>query len=342
MSRPTVAPPGLRSRAKQATSVEHRQTPLSPTIPEEGGVPGRFNNSGTGVPPGIMDLFDQDMDSSSDELESLYGPSHLNDVAFPDSRDGTEVSPEQDQRAITNTWLPWYPLRKKEHAALLLMLGTSRDLMSTAEYTRIRCILKNVLQVDLPDLGHLKNIRKDLKARLGLRVLEQTSPLGNPCFTLSVTDIISQELSNPEVAPNIEFLPEDDKAVIVDRYSQSKKWREDLPPSLRVPMVDVDGEHFYIYEPAQLADSRVVIPVFFYKDELVVWAKCLEVVPNGPGGSHHFRVAREPKFDSATLLDVDVQTFACSFTRIELHNGMKWCNSSATQLLRELVLHGHI
>ncbi|EGG08209.1 uncharacterized protein MELLADRAFT_84994 [Melampsora larici-populina 98AG31] len=329
MSRPTVAPPGLRSRAMQATSAI-QQNPLDPTIPEESGTPGRYNDSGPGVPQGFMDIFDQDMDSSSDELESLYGPSHLNDVAFPDSREssvdldeildgssksdsGTESSPENDQRAITDTCLPWYPLRKKEHAAALLMLGTSRDLMSTAEYTRIRCILKNVLHVDLPDLGHLKNIRKDLKARFGLRVLEQISPLGNPCFTLSVTDIISQELSNPEVAPNIEFLPEDDKAVVVDRFSQSKKWREDLPPSLRVPMVDVDGEHFYIYEPAQLADS---------------------LVSHGPGGSHHFRVAPEPKFDSPTLLDVDVQTFACSFTRIELQNGNKWCDSAATHLLQ--------
>ncbi|KAH9807600.1 hypothetical protein DFH28DRAFT_938119 [Melampsora americana] len=202
--------------------------------------------------------------------------------------------------------------------------------MSTAEYNRLRRILKLVINFHLPEIGHVKDLRRELKDRLGLRVLEKTSPLGNPCFTLSVTDIISQELSNPEVATKIEFFPESDKGVTVDRYSQSKKWREELPPSLRVPMVDVDGQHFYIYEPAQLENARVVVPIFFYKNDLgIVKAKCLEIDSIGP---HDYLIAAESKFDSEVFLDVDVQSFATSFSRIVLWNGQKWCESRARLL----------
>ncbi|KAH9807795.1 hypothetical protein DFH28DRAFT_1001874 [Melampsora americana] len=163
------------------------------------------------------------------------------------------------------------PLRKGKplHAAALLIMGTGRNLMSTSEYNRLRRILKLVINFHLPEIGHVKDLRRELKDRLGLRVLEKTSPLGNPCFTLSVTDIISQELSNPEVASHIEFIPESDKGVTVDRYSQSKKWREELPPRLRVPMNELG----------------------------IVKAKCLEIDSIGP---HDYLIAAESKFESTT------------------------------------------
>lgn len=40
--------------------------------------------------------------------------------------------------------------------------------------------------------GHVKQVRSDLKERLGLRVLSKKSPLGNPIFSLSIKDVISQ------------------------------------------------------------------------------------------------------------------------------------------------------
>ncbi|KAH9808221.1 hypothetical protein DFH28DRAFT_910504 [Melampsora americana] len=109
-----------------------------------------------------------------------------------------------------------------------------------------------------------------------------------------------KELSNPKVCHNIGFLQEIDKSVEVNQFSQSKKWWEELHQSLCVPMVEVDGEHFYRYEPAQRVDSYVVPPVFYYKDQVGVRAKCLEVVA-GLQGSPNFCVAAEPKFDSETF-----------------------------------------
>ncbi|KAH9807976.1 hypothetical protein DFH28DRAFT_1088454 [Melampsora americana] len=341
VAQPPAPPPGLGSSDFASTGIFAAEDHVPPAIT----TPPDQNN---------MELFTdgaEGLAESSDELESLYDPFNPDGFDSPQPRESREDSVDLEHflddssdgesdslptldppAAATDKWLPWYPLRKAEHAAALMMLGTGRNLMSTAEYNRVRSILRRVLKVDLPDLGHIKKIRSDLKARLGLRVLERISPLGNPCFTLSVCDIISQELSNPEVGPHLEFFPEKDERVTVDRYSQSKKWREDLPPSLRVPMVVVHGEHFFIYEPTQLEDSRVVVPVFFYKDELSIRAKCLEVVTGGQG-SHDFFIAAEPKFGSDLFLDVNVQTFATSFPQIEMWNGQKWFDLPNTRLL---------
>lgn len=86
----------------------------------------------------------------------------------------------------------------------------------------------------------------------------------------------AQELANPEVCPNMGFYPDSDCAVTVNQFSQSTKWREGLEVDLRVPMVDVNGEHFYLYEPAQLHDSSLVVPVYFYIENSGLRAKCLQ------------------------------------------------------------------
>ncbi|KAH9812611.1 hypothetical protein DFH28DRAFT_1177059 [Melampsora americana] len=373
-SRTAVLTPGLQDQIPKDQIPNTNEEPLSPIHPERG-----FQSPSSATDPNDPPIFDndEDMASISDDLASLYDPTNHTDfdiaqsrrssidmeefLAQPDDESATSSAIEEDEpnASAIETWLPWYPLRKKEvcpsfgsesehcitqidtqvlllpnkHAAALMMMGTGRNLMSTAEYNRIRSIIKLVLKVDLPDLGHIKKIRNELKARLGLQILERTSPLGNPCFTISVCDVISQELGNPQVAPHIEFLPENDDGVTVDRYSQSKKWRECLSRNVRPQMVDIEGEHFYIYEPAQLEDSRVVVPVFFYKDDSTVRAKCLEVVP-GPRGSHDFLISEEPGFDCKTFLDIDVQTFTTSFLQIKLGNGQDWCESRNTRLLQ--------
>ncbi|KAH9820032.1 hypothetical protein DFH28DRAFT_924545 [Melampsora americana] len=174
--------PGLGSRASEDSSVNLHQHPPE-IVPEDTGVPDVPSPIGDDID--TNDLFDEDIGSSSDELESLYGLSPPKEVDFPGSRESSvdlddildamsdsessSTGAENKQSVITETWLPWYPLRKKEvcivlvshtlathlghlvdiipflkifqicvkHAAALLMLGTGCNLMSTAEYTRI-------------------------------------------------------------------------------------------------------------------------------------------------------------------------------------------------------------
>jgi hypothetical protein len=69
---------------------------------------------------------------------------------------------------------------------------------------------------------------------------------------------------NPLVAPHLDFLPEDAQGECVFKTSQSAKWLKHLDPDLRVQMVFYNLKHYYIYEPVQLKNDEIVIPIFFY------------------------------------------------------------------------------
>lgn len=72
-----------------------------------------------------------------------------------------------------------------------MLAGTGRNIMSRSEYNRARDIL-GISGLSLPDWGTLNALRTRLKERFGFRVAETRSPLGTPCFSLNVKEIISQ------------------------------------------------------------------------------------------------------------------------------------------------------
>lgn len=131
----------------------------------------------------------------------------------------------------------------------------------------------------------------------------------------------------------MEFYPETDDGVIVDRFSQSKKWREEIPVHLRAPMVHVHDSHWYIYEPTQLSDNRLVLPVLFYKDGVTMRAKCLDISLGSTGGPDLF-VSSEPPFSSNSYLDLDVQLFSTAFPDLVLRDGRRWVEVPGQRLLR--------
>ncbi|KAI8446784.1 hypothetical protein BY996DRAFT_6421979 [Phakopsora pachyrhizi] len=60
------------------------------------------------------------------------------------------------------------------------------------------------------------------------------------------------------------WYPEHSNGKNIYKLAQSEKWLHQYPRNLRAQMISVGGKHYYIYEPVQLFDGNVVIPVFFY------------------------------------------------------------------------------
>jgi len=87
-----------------------------------------------------------------------------------------------------------------------------------------------------------------------------------------------QELANPYVHPHLELYPEDAHGHDIYKFSQRMKWLKRLPPDLWVQMIEEYNKHYYIFEPTILKSGQMVIPVFFYKDGLEMFAKC--VIPH--------------------------------------------------------------
>ncbi|KAH9820335.1 hypothetical protein DFH28DRAFT_841868, partial [Melampsora americana] len=157
----------------------------------------------------------------------------------------------------------------------LLVLGSGRTMMSQLQYERVQLFVR-LLGVKLPGYKSLQNCRRHLKRRLNFGVSESVSSLDNRCFRLKIKQILSQELANPYVMDHLDFMPRLPSAKSkVNCLAQSKKWREELDCDLRVQMVSLPNGHFFLYEPAQLYSHKIVIPIFFYKMDHKVLAKCV-------------------------------------------------------------------
>ena len=110
----------------------------------------------------------------------------------------------------------------------------------------------------------------------------------------------------------------------IDRFAQSLKWLQHLSPAHRPPMCDVNGKHFYIFEPVQLNSADVVVPIFFYQYKMELYGKCLTL-----NSSHVVRTAQHTKitipgslsFDDPQLTCVPVNQFEFDYSEIQLGNG---------------------
>ncbi|KAH9822967.1 hypothetical protein DFH28DRAFT_1048547 [Melampsora americana] len=217
----------------------------------------------------------------------------------------------------------WYPFTHKEHIVALLIIGSTRSLLSRLQYQRIRSILQ-ICKVKLPAWGSLRALKNRLQSKMGLDICARDSPTGKPLFGLKVQTIIQSELANPIVSPHFVFLPELPVNVPINRLSQSQKWREDYPPSLRVQMVEYKSIHFYIYEPVQVVSAQLFVPIFFYQQADEVMAKCLRATVETASpiqGGFNVMIDQEPSFHSAELFTINVKDFWRPFTAVKLDDG---------------------
>ncbi|KAH9824720.1 hypothetical protein DFH28DRAFT_877861 [Melampsora americana] len=107
------------------------------------------------------------------------------DQALDEAALDAELASVQAQDSIA-----WFPFKKKEHLVALLIIGSTRGLLSRSQYQRIRSIIR-ICGVKLPDWGVLRALTFRMKHRLGLELSEQTSLAGNPLFGLKIKTIIT-------------------------------------------------------------------------------------------------------------------------------------------------------
>ncbi|KAH9810703.1 hypothetical protein DFH28DRAFT_902343 [Melampsora americana] len=209
----------------------------------------------------------------------------------------------------------WAPFSNLEQIVGLLIVGSSRIIMLLLQYERVRSFL-HLLKVKLPAYKTLQLVRQKLKKMFEFDVSESLSALGKPCFGLRVKQILTQELANPYVMEHLEFIPELPTSTSkINRFTQSKKWREDLEKNLRVQMVNSPKGHFFLYEPVQLESKRIVIPMFFYGFETQVFAKCVfarQTAHLNSEGCQRIRVEfpSVSSFNSSQLSSINVKYFA--------------------------------
>ncbi|KAH9818061.1 hypothetical protein DFH28DRAFT_961717 [Melampsora americana] len=100
-----------------------------------------------------------------------------------------ETEPNQKSAALD---FDWYPFTKKQTVGFLL-LGSGHHLLSEKQYEK-GCPVFKLFNISLPVYRTLGRLRKKMCPQLGLNVVNWDSALENPCYSLSIKDIVAQNL----------------------------------------------------------------------------------------------------------------------------------------------------
>ncbi|EFP82045.2 uncharacterized protein PGTG_07442 [Puccinia graminis f. sp. tritici CRL 75-36-700-3] len=223
---------------------------------------------------------DNELDSCASDLDTS---SDLSDLNSNDEADGEdfELSAEDldlmrelgrvgDGDLASTTPRPhvdrsWWPFRTKEYMIASLVIGYAHAILSQSIYDRIRSMF-SLVHVILPDWTTNRREKKKHRDLLQMDVNKSYSILGNPTYALSIQKILAQEVGNPLVTRAMDYYPEDARGKNIFKLFQSKKWLEDMDPDSRAPMVRTKNGDFYLFDPVQLPNDSVVVPIFFIKE----------------------------------------------------------------------------
>ncbi|KAG6824878.1 hypothetical protein H0H87_010835, partial [Tephrocybe sp. NHM501043] len=117
---------------------------------------------------------------------------------------------------------------------------------------------------DVPSVTAVKQMNKDLQNSSSVRTMDYKGALGNRYSCNLLSDLISQEFSNPRVCPHLRFYAEDN-GKSVNQYFEARHWREaahenDHQQIKLTPMAVIRGQHFYLYELCLLRNGGACVP----------------------------------------------------------------------------------
>ncbi|KAH9820701.1 hypothetical protein DFH28DRAFT_1194770 [Melampsora americana] len=232
-------------------------------------------------------------EDDDDDIESLDESDCSDSSSDPDL-------PDFETLLSSDAKSDWYPFKEKEHLVSILLIGSSRNLMARKEFERVRAIL-TICKVVLPTYNNTRNLRERLKERIGLT-----------------------ELGNPLVSPHLVFIPEAVDDEPVNHLSQSKKWREEYPRDLRVPMIEHNSFHYYIYEPLQLLSGERVVPIHFYQQKGVIFSKSFKLFdqPSELDTGLKLSIPEEEDWNSENYEIISADQFYCPYPNLELSDGL--------------------
>ncbi|THV06317.1 hypothetical protein K435DRAFT_645468 [Dendrothele bispora CBS 962.96] len=171
-----------------------------------------------------------------------------------------------------------------------IMDNLPRLWLSTAHFKLILWLLKQIGVQQVPSYDSFRKTQKELGAICGSEPLECTSSLGNHFYVNDPQEAIKRQFANPEVAPHINFYPEETDGPISEVW-QAERWRE-FDPSQLTPMYSMNGKQFYVNEVAMLQDNRLVIPLLWVKRHGVLCANC-----------HTVDIAQDGKWTQNTTIE---------------------------------------
>ncbi|CAH7677113.1 hypothetical protein PPACK8108_LOCUS12246 [Phakopsora pachyrhizi] len=215
----------------------------------------------------------------------------------------------------------WFPFKKKEIMIGCLIAGCTRTLMSRKTYNHIQVVLR-LFDVQLPSWKTVQSAKTQLQKLTHCKKYTSLSVIGNPMTTASIQGLLKQELGNPIVAKYLDFYPENSEGENIYKLSQCEKWLHQYPRDLLAQMIRVGDQSFYIYEPAQIIDRNVVVPLYFYNKGNKLRAKvCKLNVLVLPSSLVELSISGDLNFYSSNMKEIMAEEFLKPYHEITFNDG---------------------
>ncbi|KAH6876645.1 hypothetical protein BKA70DRAFT_1128177 [Coprinopsis sp. MPI-PUGE-AT-0042] len=193
--------------------------------------------------------------------------------------------------ATAEYWRPW---ADRITCTLDILMHLPRSAFSEKQLDLFVWLL-TVNNVDgVPTVRRMKESNKLLQRLCGIETLEYTGAFGNMYSVNSLSQLLSQELSNPLVREHLWFYPED-TGKRLEEARQGTRWLHEAPHEYMTPMVRVGAQDFYTFEPAMLDQDTFCIPFRWFIRDNQMYGNCWRMTregdgPNLPPGEQGWRV----------------------------------------------------
>ncbi|RXW18687.1 hypothetical protein EST38_g7167 [Candolleomyces aberdarensis] len=178
----------------------------------------------------------------------------------------------------------WYLWPDKITCALDTLMHLPQSVFSEKQLDLFLWLLRVLDVRGVPSVRSMKTFCDNVQRLHGVESVLNHGALGHRFYVNNLSQIISQEMSNPAVRPHLSFLPED-AGQHLSEARQAARWLHELPPELATPSTRIGGQEYFTFEPALLTNNRIAVPVRWFTHQNKVFAQCwkLQVVQTYEG-----------------------------------------------------------
>ncbi|PBK72224.1 hypothetical protein ARMSODRAFT_853501, partial [Armillaria solidipes] len=171
----------------------------------------------------------------------------------------------------------WFPWPDRISCTLDIFMHLPRSAFSQHQLDLFLWLLEANQVDNLPSVSSMKKLNDALQKLCGVDSIRYEGALGHRYYVNSLSQIIAQEMSNPQIRPLLEFYPKD-SGKHLSEARQAACWLNEAPDDQLTPMLRLrDGEDYYIHEPMMLQDGVVCMPYRWFKRNNKHFARCWQM-----------------------------------------------------------------
>ncbi|PBK79410.1 hypothetical protein ARMGADRAFT_1049148 [Armillaria gallica] len=257
---------------------------------------------------GLLDFLAQDPDDiqSDDELEERSEMGDNEDVSEPEA-----AHTDQEEGDVADAWgrkrarmtpatdatsREWHPWPDRMACTLDILMHLPRSVFSHEQLDLYLWLLEANKVDDVPSVKSMQALNERLQKMCGIDTMRKKGALGHLYYLNSLSQIIAQEMANPQVRPHLHFYPEDSGKRLAE-VRQGSRWLHELPDELLTPMLRINNIDYYIHETAMLRDRSLCVPFRWFMRGGKHYGRCWKLQAMSREGSVVWRVIKTDGVD---------------------------------------------